>query len=342
MIPSANSAIRPRPPPENRFSRPRMLFPPKFCWIASTAEEFTPGAGMCVPRRYSARIAAVNRILPRMSRTLNAPRIVAIIACPSLLDQLARPAGALDLLARGLAEAVRVDRQRLGELALGEHLDGNLLAGGETLGVHRLKRNGRARLEASLEVEQIDRLGLRAKRLERHRLLHVRAAQLAHPHVNRVLATLEPGALLGAGTRPVALLSAAGGLAGARALTATDALARASRAGRRGQVVEPDALFALVRIHAHDSSTSTRWRTLWSMPLIWGVSLTSTVCPIRRSPSERSVSSCRLSEPLRDLRCVTFRAVMSRQYRRPAHRALGPLQPPRCHSSQAREPRAPR
>src|SRR6476469_7146895 len=159
MIPSANSAIRPRPPPENRFSRPRMLLPPKFCWMALTAEELMPGAGMCVPRRYSARIAAVNKILPRISRTLNEPRIVEIIACPSLLDQLARPTGGLDLLARGLAETVRVDRQCLGKLALGEHLDRDLLAGGEALGVHRLERNGIARLEPRLEVDQVDRLG---------------------------------------------------------------------------------------------------------------------------------------------------------------------------------------
>ena len=51
MIPSAKIAIRPSPPPENRLSRPRMLLPPKFFWIALTAEELIPGAGMCVPSR---------------------------------------------------------------------------------------------------------------------------------------------------------------------------------------------------------------------------------------------------------------------------------------------------
>ena len=56
-----------------------MLLPPKFCWIALTADEFTPGAGMCVPSRYSASISAVNRTLLRMSRILNAPRIVETI-----------------------------------------------------------------------------------------------------------------------------------------------------------------------------------------------------------------------------------------------------------------------
>jgi len=39
-------------------------------------------------------------------------------------------------------------------------------------------------LKASLEVEQVDRLGVGPEGLERHRLLHVRTAQLAHPHVD--------------------------------------------------------------------------------------------------------------------------------------------------------------
>ena len=51
MIPSAKIAMRPRPPPENRLSRPRMLLPPKFFWIALTAEALMPGAGICVPKR---------------------------------------------------------------------------------------------------------------------------------------------------------------------------------------------------------------------------------------------------------------------------------------------------
>src|SRR5436305_1422398 len=130
MIPSANSAIRPSPPPENRFSRPRMLLPPKFCWIALTAEELIPGAGMWVPSRYRARSPAVNKTLLRISRTLNAPRIVEIIA-RSLLglsrraigrDHLTRAAGGLDLLARCLAERVGVDGQCFRNVALGEHL----------------------------------------------------------------------------------------------------------------------------------------------------------------------------------------------------------------------------
>ena len=49
--PSAKSAIRPRPPPENRFSRPRMLLPPRSFWMLLTAAELIPGAGMWVPSR---------------------------------------------------------------------------------------------------------------------------------------------------------------------------------------------------------------------------------------------------------------------------------------------------
>src|SRR5262249_50211151 len=132
--------------------------------------------------------------------------------------------------------------------ALGEHLDRDLLARREPLGVHRFKRNGIARLEPSLEIEQVDRLSVRPERLERHRLLHMRPPQLSHPHVDRVLTAFAPGALLGARTRAPALLPAAGGLAGARALAATDALARTPRPGRGTQVVEADALLALFRL----------------------------------------------------------------------------------------------
>ena len=51
MIPSAKIAIRPRPPPENRFSSPKIPLPLS-CWlIALTALALIPGAGMCVPSR---------------------------------------------------------------------------------------------------------------------------------------------------------------------------------------------------------------------------------------------------------------------------------------------------
>ena len=75
----------------------------------------------------------MNRIFLRISATLNAPRIVAIIRGPSALDDLAGAAGGLDVLAGGLGEAVRVDGERLGDLALGEDLDRDALARGQAL-----------------------------------------------------------------------------------------------------------------------------------------------------------------------------------------------------------------
>ena len=115
------------------------------------------------------------------------------------------------------------------------------------LATQRLERHLGARVEARLEVLQVDRLRVRAERLERHRLLHVRAAQLAHPHVDRHLAALEAGAVLGARARAVALLAAAGGLAGARALAAADALARLAAARGGLQRVQPDARLSASR-----------------------------------------------------------------------------------------------
>src|SRR5256885_8144589 len=138
MIPSAKIAIRPRPPPLNRFSSPRMLLPPRFFWIASMALDLIPGAGMCAPSRYSARMPAVNRIFLRMSATLNPPRIVAIIdPAASALDELAGAPGGFDALTRAGAEGVRVNRERDRQLALGQNLDRDALTRPQSLGLQR-------------------------------------------------------------------------------------------------------------------------------------------------------------------------------------------------------------
>src|SRR4051812_9599382 len=98
-----------------------------------------------------------------------------------LLYELAGGAGALDLLARGLREAVRVDGELLRELALAEDLHRDALARGETGGTQRVGRDLGAVVEARVEVAQVHRLRVGAAvLLERHRLLHVRTAQLAH------------------------------------------------------------------------------------------------------------------------------------------------------------------
>ena len=50
-MPRAKIAIRPSPPPENRFRKPRMLLPPKLLEICLTALALIPGAGMYAPSR---------------------------------------------------------------------------------------------------------------------------------------------------------------------------------------------------------------------------------------------------------------------------------------------------
>src|SRR5204862_7710484 len=103
--------------------------------------------------------------------------------------------------------------------ALSEDLHWDTLAGGQAGRAQGVGGDLGAVVEAGVEVAQVHRLRVRAAvLLERHRLLHVRTAQLAHPHVDRHLAALGVRAALRARARAGALLAAAGGLADARAL----------------------------------------------------------------------------------------------------------------------------
>src|SRR5450759_4897462 len=223
------------------------------------------------------------------------------------VDDLAAAAGRLDALACTGAEGMRMDRQGLAEVPLGEHLHGHILAGGEAVGLHQLDRDLGARVEAALERCDVHRLGVRAKGLEGHRLLHVGAAQLSHAHVDRHLSTLERCAALGARARTGTLLATTRGLPRARAFAAPDSLARAPAAGCRCEAVQADALLRGLLGRAHlASSTSTRWRTACSMPRACSVSSIFTVWPMRRRPSERSVSSCLWLEPFLERRWVTL------------------------------------
>src|SRR5687767_15085637 len=158
-----------------------------------------------------------------MSGTRNAFRNVRSTGLP--FDQLAGPARGLDLLAGGLRETVRVHGQTLGQLAVAEHLHGDCAAAGQAGLPQRIRGDLGAAVEARLEVGQVHGLRARAELLERHRLLHRRAAQLAHPHVDRVLAALEAHALLRARARAGALVAAPGRLARAGAVAAAHALA---------------------------------------------------------------------------------------------------------------------
>src|SRR3954471_16851512 len=175
-----------------------------------------------------------------MSATRNAFRNVRSTGL--LLQQLAGSARGFDLLAGCLREPVRVHGEALAELAAAEHLDGHGAASGQAGLAQRLGGDLGAGVEARLEVGQVHGLSAGAELLERHRLLHRRAAQLAHPHVDRGLAALEAHALARAASRTRALVAAPGRLAHARAVAAPDALALLARALVGPKRMEADLL----------------------------------------------------------------------------------------------------
>src|SRR5437588_2905348 len=234
------------------------------------------------------------------------------------LDDRAGSARALDLLARGLGEAVRAHGELLGELPLPEDLHGDALPRGETARGEGHGRDLVAVAEARVEVAEVNRLGMRTELLERHRLLHVRAAQLAEPHVDRHLPTLgcRPRPVAAAGAR--AVLAPAGCLSDARALAAADALLGVPRTGRGLEAVQADLL-------AHQRSTFTRWLTVAIAPRTAGSSGRSTLRPMRPSPSVRNVSRCFGFAPLTE-RSWVIRSLSAISRRLRGHRSrLGGL-----------------
>ena len=100
-------------------------------------------------------------------------------------------------------------------------------------------------VEAVLEVGEVDRLGLGAGVLERHRLLFVRAAQLSHPHVDRVLPALVAGLPLRAGARPVPLVPRPEVLPSGSPRRGRSRLRGVREPGFGLDVVQPDLLRAL-------------------------------------------------------------------------------------------------
>src|SRR4051794_33240257 len=105
-----------------------------------------------------------------------------------------------------------VNIELLGNLAAGEDLD-RVRALRQALCLECRHVDLGAGVEALLEIADVDRLGRGAEVLKRHRLLFVRAAQLSHPHVDRILATLVSSLALTTRTRTGALVAASGGLA---------------------------------------------------------------------------------------------------------------------------------
>ena len=170
----------------------------------------------------------MNSSFLRISATRNALKIVEIMPArlALVLDELTGAAGALDRLAGARGELCAWTVSVLVELAAAEDLDRHVLrAFARPVALSSSRPIVAPSSKRALEIVQVHVLRVRPEHLERHRHLLVRAAQLAHPHVERVLTALEARALLGAGTRVVALVAAAGRLAVAGPVTAADALA---------------------------------------------------------------------------------------------------------------------
>src|SRR5437763_9024595 len=229
----------------------------------------------------------------RISGTRTEFRIVPRALVPIGLHDRAGAAGRLDLLAGRLRERVRAHGELLAQLALAEDLDRDAAAGGQPAGAQARRGHLVPRLEARVQVAQVDRLRVRSELLERHRLLHVRPTQLAQPHVDRHLPALGTRPRLVTAAGAGALLPPARGLAQARALAAAHALLAVARPRGGPQVVQPDLL-------GHQSSTFTRCCTAWIAPRTVGSSGGSTVRPMRPSPSDRSVPRWRGLAPFED------------------------------------------
>src|SRR6266511_1158181 len=130
MMPSAKTANWVSAPPENRLISVKALL---FCAPAlsrklCTALKSTPGTGRWEPRRYTAMIPSVKRILPRRSGTLNALRKADSIRT-DLLHDLDGAAGGGDLLGRRGRESVGPNLQGDRQLTVPEDLHGGALAG---------------------------------------------------------------------------------------------------------------------------------------------------------------------------------------------------------------------
>src|SRR6185436_13318416 len=150
------------------------------------------------------------------------------------LDQLGLAAERRDPLLRLAAEAVGVDRERLGELAVGQHLEPVAQLLQDALAHEQLRRHDRAGLE-HLEPPEVDAGELLAER-------RVGEAALRDAPVQRHLAALEAGLAREAAAALLALLAAPGRLAEPAARTAAHALPVPDAALRRLEIVKTHLL----------------------------------------------------------------------------------------------------
>src|SRR5579871_6210980 len=189
------------------------------------------GGGLCGVRRcgFFRRLVPAGGLFRRHCRLCTVAHLLDL----RLAEELDGAAGGLDLLARGRGDGVHADGELLLDLAVAEELHVDLRVLEEALLDERVRGDLGAGLEA-VEVAEVDRLGRRAERADRHRVGGRVAAQLADAHEELRLAALEAGRhLVRARAGLLALDTATGVAALARAEPSADALAVLARLRRR-------------------------------------------------------------------------------------------------------------
>src|SRR5262245_26292819 len=194
MMPSAKIVARENAPPTNRSYSPNR--PPDWLWNApANARAFTPGVGMCSPRRYTTNSASVNRIRRFSSGTWKMLRNFSSMSLRLRSRELHAAAGRFDRLRRAGARRVDPNRQCRLHLAASQQLD-RAPTPDDALG---------------LEPGAIDH-GAGRRRRELHQVQHlvldavdVREPALGQAPLDGHLPTLEPHRNLAAGARLVTL-----------------------------------------------------------------------------------------------------------------------------------------
>ena len=194
-MPSENTANCSSAPPENRFSRPRVACSPTSAWIASVS---TPGTGMMRAEPVEAMIASVKSILRRSSGTRNALAIAVDHSVSTV-----PPAASI------LAVAGPETLSTLTVSFLVSSPSPSTLTGAVVFLTMPLRQ----------QRVDVDRVAVGEERVSRRETLTtaystryavLEAGKLGQAHVERVLPTLEAGALAAAGARELAVVAAAG------------------------------------------------------------------------------------------------------------------------------------
>src|SRR5215207_4850793 len=296
MIPKAKTLRLLNAPPVKTPKRPVIAFPCVSSPLPS-ASRFTPGRGTQQPSRYRIRIAAVNMSLRLSSGTLQAfPNAFSILS----LQNLDAPASSLYLLFSCLRKGVRPHRDGPTNLPVPEDLDQVILPANhprclELLDADFVSAELRELADVDRRVDLWSGGGVRAP--ARHTL------EARQPALQGHLSTLVGQVRLRTRASVGSLVAAAAGLALPRACSPSDPLAVLSRAGGRTEFVQPH--------YSSTSSTSTRWRTLWIIPRICGVSVCTLWSRMRLRPRARTVLLWFSFAPMPLFLCVIFKELIA-------------------------------